>query len=917
MADWETITPAVKQEPDGWEPVTKPPVAQDPLTKQVNAEAVKSISAAIPAPVKQAAYAVGETIEEGWNALPEGVKQPLKTTGNFLLDAIDYLQRPFQAVAVGGKEVGKQVKKEIRAEDIFELPTLARAFSKPEAREAVVSAAARGLKGQEKASTQELLSDEFRRNNPVKAAVIGFAGDAVLDPLNRANPFGVVKSAIKTVPDSVSIPSRLTDNELFRAINITTGDVDKARDLYNQYRYLRDKATNEGVRNAKVLNNEIKALSKQTNIPVNELKAKIVHDIETGSLSDDVIGQLEQKIVDRNRQILEEQRAAGVEIGDLGETYMPHILTKEADEVINNSGVKNFFGIRPSAKTPAGISREIEGTVAEINAKNLYGTTKFFQDDPAILSGVADFRAANAIAGKKFLEDAKALGVKADEAPDNFTTVPEISGYKFDPNVAKLLNRSYRALTNQEEINKVLKIYDGAQNWWKMWSLGIRPAYHTKNVIGNVWNAYLGGLSNPVRYGEAGVFQTKLAKNNLTGTLVGKPVDELYEAMATRGVFGEGQYSGDIVRNIEKEIQGGVRNPFTLSTQNPVLQAGFKVGQTVEDNARIALFLDRVAKGQSYDQAGKAVKKYLFDYGDLSPVERNVFKRVMPFYTWSRNNIPLQFEAIALHPDKINKINLAKENIQAATGAQTPDPSEVPSYVVEGMPIYTGRSEDPAVVSVFQLQNTLPFADLAPFFKFLNTKTEPETIERGKLSPEISAAMSNVSPLIKAPIEYLSNYDFFRRRTIKEFEGQKADLLGVEMPVHLAKLLSNIVLIAEVDRLNPAGIFGTRQKDIKTGEVTTTPSIFGAQRESRMDLQEDQRINQALFGIRVLDINLSDIDLQKAQKIRSDIEAAKGFVRRAMKQEKTREAEKAMESLEWYVNELDKLEAEKKQRTGK
>lgn len=922
MAEWEIITPGVRREKkeDEWETISAAVpsrAVQDPITQQVNKQAVESIAAAIPAPVKEAAAAVGETVQEGWEALPEAVKQPLKTTGNFLLDAIDYLSRPFQAVATGAKAAGAEIKKEVKGDELFALPILARAFSKPEAATKVGQAALRGLKGEEKASTQELLSDEFRKSNPVKAAVIGFAGDAVLDPLNLGNPFSKAKGLIQTATDSVSIPSRLTDNELFRAINITTGDTAKAQELYNKYRFVRDKATNEGVRNAKALNNEIKALSKQTGIPVNELKAKIVHDIETGSLSDDAIGQIEQKIVDRNRDILEQQRAAGVEIGDLGATYMPHVLTKEADDIINNAGLKNFFGIRPSAKNPQALSREIDGTVAEINAKNLYGSNKFFQDDPAILQGVADFRAANAIAGKKFLDDAKQLGVPKAEAPATYKTVPEIPDVSFPPEVAKLLNRSYRALSNTEEVNKVLKLYDGAQNWWKMWSLGIRPAYHTKNVIGNVWNSYLGGLTNPVRYGEAGVFQTKLAKNDFSGKIVGKPVQELYDEMANRGVFGEGQYGGDIVRNLEKEIQGGSRNPFTLSTENPVLQAGFKVGQTLEDNARIALFLDRVSKGQSYDQAGKAVQKYLFDYGDVSPFEKDVLKRAMPFYTWSRKNIPLQLEAIALHPDKINKINLAKENVQAAYGVQTPDPSEVPSYVVDGMPIYTGRSEDPAVVSVFQLQNTLPFADLAPFFKFLNTTTEPSAIERGKLSPEISSALSSVSPLLKAPVELLANYDFFRRKTIQDFEGQKADMFGIELPVHIAKLISNIVVLNEIDRLNPAGIFGTRTKDIKTGEMTTTPSIFGTTRETRMDMQEDQRVTQALFGVKVLDLNLSEVEFQKSQKIRSDINAAKGLVRNALKKEKTREAETAMESLEWYTNQLDVLEKERKARTGK
>ena len=171
---------------------------------------------------------------------------------------------------------------------------------------------------------------------------------------------------------------------------------------------------------------------------------------------------MEQKIVARNREILEQQRAAGIDIGDLGETYMPHILTKEADDILNSKGAKNFFGIRPSAKTPQSLARDIDGTVAEINAKNIYGTTKFFQDDPAILAGVSEFNAANAIAGRGFLNKAAELGVRADAAPANYVTVPEIPGVKFAPEVAQRLNRSYQTLTNTEEISKFLKVYDGA-----------------------------------------------------------------------------------------------------------------------------------------------------------------------------------------------------------------------------------------------------------------------------------------------------------------------------------------------------------------------------------------------------------------------------------------------------------------------
>jgi hypothetical protein len=898
----------------------KTPAIVDPLVGETNKAALESISSSIPEPVKEAAGAVADVAVQGFQALPAPVQSAARSTGNFILDTIDYLQRPFQAVAVGGKAVGGVLEKEgISTEDTglfsFELPKLARAFSKEQNRKAVVEAAGRGFKGEEKASAQELLSDEFRKANPIKAALFGFAGDVLIDPLKGsvvAAPFKVAKETISAIPGATTIPSRLMDNELFRAINVTTGDVDKARELYNQYRYLRDKARNEGVRDAKALNNQFKALSKQSGIPVNELKAKLLHDIETGDLGDDALGQIESKIVSRNRELLEQQRAAGIDVGDLGETYMPHMISKEADEVLQLADKKNFFTTKPSSKNPQALKREIEGTINDINAKNMYGTTKYFEDDPALIIGRQEFQVANALAGKRFLTDVQELGVKADNAPRSYVSIDGIQGVKFDPAVANLVNRSYKLLTDDQAMNSFLKVYDGAQNWWKMWSLGVRPAYHAKNVVGNVWNAYLGGLSNPKTYGDAALFQTKLARNKLDGKVAGRPAEELYEEMAKRGVFGEGQYGGaEFARVLERQLEPiKATDLITPATSNVFLRAGFKVGQTLEDNARIALFLDQVKKGKSYDQAGKHVQKYMFDYGDVSPFERSTLKRIMPFYTWSRKNIPLQLEALVRHPDKINKLNLAINNIQQATGAQTPDPSEVPGYITAAGPVYVGQSESGEVAQAITLENLLPLMDLGPFTRFLNTKTAPTGPSRGELGETASSAMGPVSPFIKAPIEYFANYDFFRKKSIEEYKGQKVDMLGVEMPAHLAKTLSNIVLLSEVDRLNPGGIFGTRNVNPETGEITSTPSIFGVERESRIDLPEEQRQAQALTGVRIFDINKGQAEVVRMNKIKSDINALKGLLNKAAEKEKTREVLQAEAALEKFLTELDQVEEE-------
>lgn len=908
-----------------WEEVSKPSVTVSPApksftfeevvkpitTEEVNAAGLKAVGEALPQPVKDVAGAVASAASFTWDQLPEQVQKAGKSTGNFLLDAIDVLQRPFQATATYVKELGKteEATKGAPLWEILSTENLAKAQQ----------AGIKGLKGQEKASFQEALPDQFRRENPVKSMLLGFMGDVVLDPLKGevvGAVFKTAKNAASTGADSIGLSSKLADNELYRTIVLKEGDVVKAKEIYDSYRYLKDKARVESVGNAKALNNQIKALSKQTDIPVNELKAKIFQDIETGSLGDDAIGELEQNIIAQNRTRLEAQRAAGVEVGDLGETYMPHIATKEADDILNNTGIKNFFGIRPSAKTPQGIAREIEGTVAEINAKNVYGTSKFFQDDPAIAMGVSDFNAAQAISGRKFLDDAAQFGIKAEGAPSTYKTIPEIPGLKFEPKVADQLSRSYKALTNSEEINKFLKVYDGAQNWWKMWSLGARPAYHAKNTIGNLWNNYLGGVTSPKPYGDAAAFQIKVAKGNLEGKIAGYPTKDLYDAMMTRGIFGEGQYGGDITRRLEEQIQGASKNPFTLSTKNPILQGGFKMGQTIEDNARVALFIDQLNKGSSFDQAAKHVRKYLFDYGDVTPFEKDVLKRVMPFYTWSRKNIPLQLEALATQPDKINKLNLAMNNIQQANQVQQPDLSQVPEYVREQAPLYVGSNAETGSVSVIPLQGLIPTMDIASLTKFMNTETAPEGVSRGKLANAISTVMGGVSPLIKAPLEYLANYDFFRKKTIQEYQGQSADMLGVKMPVHLAKLLSNVIMLNEIDRANPGSIFGSRTVDPITGEVTTLNSFLGlgTPRESRTDLPEEQRLTQYLTGIRVFDINMDDQEYKQALQMKRDIQALNSLLTRAGTQEKSRELDTAEAALERFYQDIEKFEQEREAR---
>jgi hypothetical protein len=136
------------------------------------------------------------------------------------------------------------------------------------------------------------------------------------------------------------------------------------------------------------------------------------------------------------------------------------------------------------------------------------------------------------------------------------------------------------------------------------------------------------------------------------------------------------------------------------------------------------------------------------------------------------------------------------------------------------------------------------------------------------------------------------------------------------MPVYLAKLASNIVVLAEIDRLNPGQIFGSRVVDPATGEITQTTSIFGATRESRTDRPEEERQLQALTGIRVLDLDLAMTAFQKQKKLQRDIDKLRGQLRSGAVQEKSREIDRVEKALDWYMTELDRYEAERKERMG-
>jgi hypothetical protein len=221
--------------------------------------------------------------------------------------------------------------------------------------------------------------------------------------------------------------------------------------------------------------------------------------------------------------------------------------------------------------------------------------------------------------------------------------------------------------------------------------------FHTRNAIGNVINAFNGGLTNPARFVEAVKVQHAYGRVRALMKKEGIPFEEamarqiksprtrrLINDMRQHSVMSEGFFadlSGDEVDNLLrhnswKDWLNPKKVPERLG-DNALTRTGRHIGQVVEDNARVALYMDAFAKTGSVQQAANTVKKYLFDYSDLTPFEKRVMRSTNRFYTFARKNLAVQLYTMAMDPWRIKQTVALKNNL---TNAERTENAALPEY---------------------------------------------------------------------------------------------------------------------------------------------------------------------------------------------------------------------------------------------
>lgn len=225
---------------------------------------------------------------------------------------------------------------------------------------------------------------------------------------------------------------------------------------------------------------------------------------------------------------------------------------------------------------------------------------------------------------------------------------------------------------------KLLTLYDKFLKSWKAANTLVAPSFHVQNSASNAFQSFLSIGSDALNPKSI-----KLAKNILstndpyqTVKISGKKYtyQKLNRLAKKYGVIDENFAAYDFGKDKPTRWELGQRNADLQKLSDvkwkdspiwdSVLQTSTVIGSNIESIQRMNLWICRLKKGDDFEEATRKVDQFLFDYSDLTDFEQNIMKRVIPFYTFMRKNIPMELEAMLNTPSIFRNINYGIDEIQ-------------------------------------------------------------------------------------------------------------------------------------------------------------------------------------------------------------------------------------------------------------
>jgi hypothetical protein len=482
------------------------------------------------------------------------------------------------------------------------------------------------------------------------------------------------------------------------------------------------------------------------------------------------------------------------------------------------------FGNNPIADIMA-YNQRLEGVLSNAEAsQRLIGKTAFERGAAALPHGSVNVVDALQQAGLMTSSGGQAnmanaasetlalAGINAQRARQGLAPATSLADQYLAPEAARELTRYMRPFSSPEAVNPLVRGYDWFTNLFKTYVTSPFPGFHVRNLtsgqLANVGEAGAGALkyapaAKRLIAGEAveGLENLPLfAGRNMTAREATDEVARLYAAYGASGHPG-GAAARDVVgaaggrvalpKTLDdvlsaipgyqpETVAGALRKGVGLEGQaslNPLqvlnvqgvnsavdkfapIAGGRALGEVVEGTNRLPLFMKSLEEGYTPAEAAARVLRTQYNYAPeaFTGFERSVMKRLAPFYGFSRGNVPSVLNQLTTNPG-----GLAGVSAKAALNARAQPGTFLPEYMGEGLAVPIGEMTPEG------RQRYLTKIDTPAEAAFEMVKGSPQATLMGLLG--------QMNPLIKGPLEYATDRQFYSGREMGDLHSLTGNLL--------------------------------------------------------------------------------------------------------------------------------------------
>jgi hypothetical protein len=664
-----------------------------------------------------------------------------------------------------------------------------------------LTATARGIQNKDQFTFSDVLKQAGVRNKAVRA-VGGFGLDVALDPVTYVGgATGGIGSALAApVVDRASstAPGRLLRN-LARDVNPNIAPEGVSKQAWSE--------ATSAARTARATTGRKLHETQQRALAIRKTLGKDDNRVTDAIERNNIQGLPEHlkppaiSLRSHYRYIRRLEKQAGIR-GGTRQNYVPHYTVQSLEERAPSEEIRTTGSVGKRVIRPASSkARTREGTLAE----KLMQYPGEYNEDAAlaylnrVASGHRDVTQAQL---NRRIADDLGRAVKPGrpiELADNEQVFhlkgSDLNAVNDKRELAKIAERGHAGkggryvVLNKDVVahahaisrpggsrSEIGKRYDQLQGGFKLLATQPNPAFHIRNFVGDVQNAYLGqsAFALPGNLARSQKALRALGRQEVAQRTLGKAARPVrgtvkvgnkrmtYEELANEAAHVGAIRSGFTARELHDLIQAegqGTRKVTRSAAGRATRAAGEKVKRVVqgrEDMPRLATYIAARKRGLGPEAAAREAAKFHFDYANLSEFERKYARRALPFYTFTARNVPLQVRSLLTRPGKYSNYEKIREEAGKAAGMQPGWEKGQPEYQQRqaGIPVSWKGHKFTLNVGGLPLTdiNEFPAAAGGPIAQ------ADEFMQRGA---------SMVSPIIKDPVELWANYSTFFRDQIR------------------------------------------------------------------------------------------------------------------------------------------------------